>query len=272
MAVFNPNLTRIDYVLGQIFVLSALLIATVTLSEEKIVRIATLGDYPPYCFYKEDIPPLFSEKIPPEQDAASFQGYSWDILRESLHSRGYTIQLIITPWSRALENVKTDQADLLFPTGKNSERMAYFSYSQTPINRAAFRVYVNPTASPEWYGLTSLHGLSIGVIRGYNFGDEWNENTQIIKHPLNTIEQGFLMLKLGRLDGFAGYEINWDYTLKQMKLQGYFKKLPVFGVSEEYLVGMKFNPRTQQFLDDFDEGLSEIKENGIYQKIIDKWR
>ncbi|WP_189608059.1 substrate-binding periplasmic protein [Saccharospirillum salsuginis] len=241
-------------------------------ADEKRVRVATLGDYPPYCFYKEGVPPKSHEVVPPGSDAESFQGYSWDILRESFHARGYTIELVITPWVRAMANVREGDADLLFPAGKNSEREAYFTYPRVPINDAAFRIYVNPDSSIEWTDLSSLDGLTIGLVRGYNFGDDWAHQNEIEKYPLNTIEQGFRMLASNRLDGFAGYETNWDYVLKEMGQQGRFEKLPVFGSSREYVVGLTSNPATDTLLREFEAGLATIQDTGEFQRIVERWR
>jgi polar amino acid transport system substrate-binding protein len=80
------------------------------------------------------------------------------------------------------------------------------------------------------------------------------------------------MLELKRIDGYAGYEVNWDYELSPMGKSGAFKKLPTFDSSQEYLVGLKSNPQVQKLLKDFDEGLRAIATNGILDKIKESWR
>ncbi|PAU74187.1 substrate-binding periplasmic protein [Halomonas salipaludis] len=242
-------------------------------AEEKRVRIATLYDYPPYGFYVEGQgSPISEVVVPPGSNTSGFRGYSWDIVRESFHSQGYTVELVITHWARAIANVKQGNADLLYPTGINRERQAYFSYSESPVNDAAFLVYVNRATDIEWRGLASLEGKTIGMVRDYNLGDEWNGYEGISKYPLNSIEQGFRMLQRERLDGFAGYETIWDKVLQQMGLQGQFDKLPEFGASREYVAGLKSNPGTEQRLRDFDAGLQAIKASGEYQRIVEAWR
>ncbi|MBD3898454.1 transporter substrate-binding domain-containing protein [Halomonas sp. ML-15] len=247
--------------------------ATSYAAEEKRVRIATLYDYHPYGFYAEgEGPPILEVVVPPGGDVSEFRGYSWDIVRESFHAQGYTIELVVTHWARAMASVMEGSVDLLYPTGKNSERLAYFSYSESPVNDASFLVYVNQGTDVEWRGLASLEGKTIGMVRDYNLGDEWNEREGISKYSLNSIEQGFRMLQRGRLDGFAGYEAIWDNVLQQMGLQGQFDKLPDFGASREYVVGLKRDPGTEQRLRDFDAGLQAIKESGEYQRIVEHWR
>lgn len=240
--------------------------------EDRTVHVTTLYGYPPYCFYRTGADKLSRELVPPGEDAVSFQGYSWDIVRESFHARGWNIELTILPWARAFANARNGTADLLFPTGKNSERLAYFDYSKQPINNAAFRIYVNKKSTLKWHGLGSLSGKVIGAVRGYNYGDEWAAVVEDLEiYSVNSIEQGFRMLKLGRLDGFAGYETNWDYTLKTMGLQGQFDKLPEFGASREFLTGLK-GASTRHLLAEFDAGLMAIKANGTFDQIVEKWR
>ena len=74
---------------------------------------------------------------------------------------------------------------------------------------------MTPGSPIQWQDLTSLDGLAIGTMRGWNFGDEWKANSAIEKYEISTILQGFRMLDAGRLDGLVGYEVNFDYALKQ---------------------------------------------------------
>ena len=208
---------------------------------EKIVRIATLEDYAPFCTtlgeYEEN------QIIQVGNDAVGFQGYSWDVLRDSFHEMGYTIQLSIAPWARAMSYVKNGKVDILFPTGKNAERQRVFHYSEESINQANFVIYVRVDDPIEWRGLETFKGLLIGVKRGFNYGDKWKAATYIKKTDFGTILAGFQMLGQKRLDGVLGYERTWDYVLKKENWENKFRKLPVFDSSAEYLVALKSNPK-----------------------------
>ncbi len=158
---------------------------------EKIVRIATLEDYAPFCTtlgeYEEN------QIIQVGNDAVGFQGYSWDVLRDSFHEMGYTIQLSIAPWARAMSYVKNGKVDILFPTGKNAERQRVFHYSEESINQANFVIYVRVDDPIEWRGLETFKGLLIGVKRGFNYGDKCKAATYIKKTDFGTILAGFQM-------------------------------------------------------------------------------
>ncbi|MCP3926076.1 MAG: transporter substrate-binding domain-containing protein [Desulfobacterales bacterium] len=238
-------------------------------AKEKIVTVATLNDYAPYCFADQHY--KVNQIIPKESDAKSFKGYSWEVLRESFHEMGYTINISITPWARAMSNFKGGSVDILFPTGKNSERQKIFDYSEESVNEAVFLVYLLKGNEFKWNGLKSLKNLRIGVKRGFNYGNKWNSETSIIKYEVTTILQGIKMLSLRRLDGFLGYEDSWDYILKKKKWSYKFVKFPSFDSSSEYLVTLKKNLNGKELLKAFDTGKKRIIKNGKLNKIKVKW-
>ena len=235
---------------------------------EKTVTVATLEDYAPFCFKTGD---SVKVRIRPGEDTDNFEGYSWDILRESFHAAGYTVKISVTPWARAMAYLKMGECDILFPTGKNKERETIFDYSKEPVNQARFLVYVRAESPMEWQSLETLSGLTIGVKRGFNYGDTWKNAGFICKYSVDTIRQGFRMLSQGRIDGFAGYEFNWDYVLRQEGWRDRYVKMPSFGSSAEYLVTLKSNPKGIKYLKAFDEGKRQLIRNGRYERIREKW-
>ena len=246
-----------------------LIIITVNAIAAKSVDVATLFDYAPYCMGEKNI--KFNQHIKVGEDALGFKGYSWDILRESYHAMGYDIDLFISPWARAMHVTKNSTVDILFPTGKNKKREKLFNYSNQSINEAIFLLYTNANNTLKWDGLKSLKGLRIAVIRGYNFGDEWSQTKGIVKIPINGILQGFRMLEANRIDGFIGYEDNWDYVLNKEDIKYKFKKFPSFGSSSEYLVALKSNQKGKDLLEVFDEGKQKLIINGKLKQIKTKW-
>jgi len=236
--------------------------------QEKTVSVATLEDYAPFCFKTGD--PV-KARIRPGEDTENFKGYSWDILRESFHATGYTITLSVVPWARAMVYLKIGEYDILFPTGKNKEREEMFHYSEEPVNQARFVVYVRAGDSIEWKGLKSLEGRTIGVKRGFNYGDAWKEADFIEKYSVASIRQGFRMLSEKRLHGFAGYEFNWDYFLRQQGWQDRYTKLPGFDCTAEYPVALKSNPNGPEYLKAFDKGKRQLRKSGRLEIIRQKW-
>lgn len=246
-----------------------ILLSIFSYAGERIVKVATEEDYAPFCFtsgkYK------VYQTIKPTQDAKNFRGYSWDVLRESYHVMGYTIDLMISPWARSMKSITNGQVDILFPAGVNSERKKIFDYSKESINEANFLIYVNVNNPIEWEGLTSFNGKTVGLKRGYNYGDLWNTNNNIDKYNVSSVLQGFKMLEARRFDGLIGYEYNWDYVLKQQGWKSKFKKLPIFDSTSEYLISLKNNPKGKELLEVFDLGKRKLIKSGRLEEIKHKW-
>lgn len=253
-----------------ISVMIFLSIISIAYGQEKIVRVATLYDYSPYCFLAGG-KQSFEESIPPGSDSANLRGYSWDILRASFHAQGYIIKLTVYPWKRAVYETKTGVEDVVFPMIKSAEREKTFYFSKEHVDQVNFLVYVPLDSTIQWHGIESLNGLTIGQISGWDLGKKWAENGKIKKDELTKIIQGFKMLDIKRIDGFAGYEINFDYALKSEGWKTEYKKLPSFDASIEYVAGAKINNKVPDILDDFDSGKKKIVENKTFDTILKKW-
>lgn len=236
---------------------------------QKIVSVATLGDYAPFLFNVDN--QLIRTTLKPGQDSPKFHGYSWDVFRESFHIMNYTIHLKVEPWARAMKEFETGKVDLIFPAGKNRERLKKFNYSQQVVNNAQFLIYVRADNPLQWHDLSSLTGLKIGVIRGYNYGNKWTDIHGVNKIKVKNILTGFEMLEKGRIDGFVGYEFHWDYHLKEQGWVDRYRKLPRFDSSNEYVLALKTNNNGQQLLDDFDLGKKKLIQNGRLQALKLKW-
>ena len=246
-----------------------LLTSQISYAEDKIVRIATLYDYAPFCMRNRDYK-IHRQLIPVGEDAVGFEGFAWDIVRESYHLMGYTIDLSVYPWERARYAVENGYCDVLFPTGMNKKRLKIYNYSKESVLRTNYLLYVRKDFKLEYIDLESFRGKEIAVIRGFNYGDKWAEADYIEKYNITTIKQGFKMLDTGRIDAFAGYDKTWDYYLKEHSIADKYKKLPYFDSGFEYLVTYR-NKNNIIFLDVFDEGYQRLKRSGKADEIINKW-
>ncbi len=240
--------------------------------EASVATIATLSDYMPYCFQIDGAEPIAVETIPPGSDSAQLQGFSWDIVRESLHEMGYTIRLIVVPWERGMSYVRQGKADVIFPTALTEERQKTLDYSKQMVNTAKYLIYVPASRHIEWEGLQSLRGKRIAVIRGWSYGEAWVKENEIQREVLDGILQCFQMLDRGRVFGVAGYDIVFDYVLKKEGITNRYQKLPSFDRNDEYLAGARSSPESRRILDDFDMGKDRIIKKGIYEAIEAKWR
>lgn len=238
---------------------------------DKTVTLATLTDFAPYCFPKENAAYIPVEYIPPGSDSAQLQGYSWDVVRESFHAMDYTIRLLVVPWERGVHYLANGKVDCIFPANKTVEREQEYAFSGEFVDQIETVIYMRKDADFTWQGLESLEGLSIGFVRGWSYGKRWEGMSRISKESTDSIAQGFEMLGKGRLVGLAGYRRPYDHVLKVAGLSQKFKVIGQFDTIDEYLMGRKGNTQILIMLDAFDAGKRKIRESALLQQIEDKW-
>lgn len=146
----------------------------------------------------KDIPVFFIGNAPPYFIIKDNQvsGFMIDIVQIPLLNEGISTKFIINPWMRAL--VRAEKEDSLVVMLKSEDRLKKYNFSKNPIhrnNQYLFKI-VEDKEVP-------LKDASIGLIRGYDYGD----NQEIDKDKIiyiNSIEQGVNLLKAKRINYFIG--------------------------------------------------------------------
>ncbi|KID57495.1 hypothetical protein JF50_09880 [Pseudoalteromonas luteoviolacea] len=235
----------------------------------KTVSVITLPDYAPFGFL--DNGDTHVVKVAPGEDSPVFKGFAWDVVRESFHEMGYTVELWVVPWARALTYLDNGRVDLIFPVSISEERLKIYRYSKEYVNTVYYRIYVLKEQPIEWESLSTLEGKTIAQMRGFNYGAKWEQANDIKKYDVGGIFQGFEMLKSRRVQGFAGYEGVWDIVLQQHDLEDDIIKLPMFDSNKEFIAASYGNPMAKKLLKQFDLGRQRISENGTLMRIKHKW-
>jgi len=251
--------------------LLALLVPAPLFAAQRIVTLATLTDFIPFCFKKEQAVEIAGEVIAPGQDSQQLQGYSWDVVRASFHAMGYTIQLYIVPWERAVHYLNTGKVDAIFPANRTQEREKTYQFSQGVVDEMRMVVYIPFDSTLNWNGLESLNGLRVAAVRGWSYGEKWVKNQYIIKEKTDSILQSFVILDKKRLAGVVGYEAAYDYALKEAKIIHKYRKVGPFETIYEYLMSKKETAGGATALEIFNSGRAQITKNGTLAAITAKW-
>ncbi|OCQ23645.1 hypothetical protein A7985_06805 [Pseudoalteromonas luteoviolacea] len=246
-----------------------LIVTSYCCAANKIVSVITLPDYEPFGSLAQGDTHVV--KVPPGEDSQLFEGFAWDVVRESFHSMGYTIELWVVPWARALTYIDSGRVDLIFPVSISAERLKIYRYSKEHVNSVFYRLYILKSQPIEWQSLEALRGMTIAQMRGFNYGERWALLKSVEKYDVGEIIQGFEMLMSKRVEGFVGYEGVWDTVLQQHKLDKDIIKLPMFDSNKEYLAASLGNPMGRKLLKQFDLGKKRILENGKLKEIQRKW-
>ncbi|GEM_PF-1318704 len=239
---------------------------------KKIVRIATLDNYYPYCFRITDSPRLASEIIKPGEDSSQLAGFDWDFVRTSLHNAGFTIDLRIGPWARVEHYIRNYRADIYFPaiiTPNHSKELAFSRVSMDSVNIV---IYANVPLAPSEDVMKGIIGKSIGVMRDWSFGSLWEMRSDVSNHPVDSIGQAFRMLEKKRLDAVIGYEKTFDHFLANKGKSGHYWKSTPVEILRGYVACRASDKFGQAVLSAFDAQAMRLIGDGTAEHMAQKWR
>ncbi|BEP29823.1 methyl-accepting chemotaxis protein [Helicovermis profundi] len=107
------------------------------------------------------------------------QGIDIDILKKIYQSKGYNLKFIISTWDNCMNLVKNNIADIVPNIAKTKERESIMNFSKAYRKEETFSFY---TLKDNSYSLNSLKDLEtkkIGILDGYNYFDEFDNNRNI---------------------------------------------------------------------------------------------
>lgn len=205
-----------------------------------------------------------------------------EIVREAVKLTGKSVTIEYKPWKRAQYNTKAGLADACFNTGINNNRKTWAYFHDEVLFMETYVLFIRSDSSvkiPEDF--KNVTNLKVGVQRGYTYGGEFQKalNDKRFNSILETdsIKQNIKMLISGRIDFFIGDRIPTKYFLTQENVSD---RVEIFQNSdgEDLIVSLwptyvAFSKKTVplSYVIEFNTALKELKKNGIYERIFEKY-
>lgn len=212
-------------------------------------------ELPPFAYYKDD----------------KLQGLSVDIVRAILARLDLKDSISVLPWARAYHETLKKPNHVLFSMSRNNEREYSFQWVGPIIeDRVYFYSHVNTENS-----ITSIEDAKKAktVIVSRDFPehkflqDKGFNNLSLVVSPA----QGFKRIISKRGDLMPAGELTVLPTVKRLKINGLLLKNTGVQLFSHYLyIAMSLNtPQTE--VKRWQQALDQIKTDGAYKKIIDKY-
>lgn len=201
-------------------------------------------------------------------------GWAWVVAKTAVESQGYTAELRIEPWARALEDSKQGISDVLFLAFWTEERLQWYEYT-VPIAQIESGLFKLQERKDLIYNgdLKVLKPYQIGVCRGCAVADEFDQADYLNKAIQKNTENSLKMLFMKRLDFVAANRPTAEILLKKLEssFTGINNKIifmkPALQVND-LLVGIsKKAPDYKKKLRDFNRGMKQLFLDGTYHKI-----
>lgn len=203
------------------------------------------------------------------------EGLSLEVVRAAFGTQGYKVKMEYTPWIRAEKGVIDGTYDILTDTWMTTKRNEELAFSEPyVVNRI---VFIKKKDDPfEYDGIESLTGKVVGIVRGYGYSNEFLNATNFKRDKsvdfLTNIKK--LLYPDKRIDLAVEDEIvarvviaNYDPNL--LSEVGFSKN--ALSTNNLYVTCGLTNPRHEEIINAFNQGLAIIKADGTYTAIIETY-
>ena len=198
------------------------------------------------------------------------------ITKEAFALEGIEVQFEVAPWKRGYDYVLTGKWHGIVGWNSTEERKSLF-YVSTPVLLENVVFFHHKDKEIDWESLTDLEDLSVGVIDGYNYGQELKdafEDKLLDKEITSDEENSIKMLQAKRFDLWpsevdVGLHQIRSYLSKEKADQLTFHPNPL-QVSDLCLLLSREIPENEENIRLFEKGLKALKESGRYGEIIEE--
>lgn len=214
-------------------------------------------------------------ELPPYVSKNPKESVMTEVLYEVAHEMGVTFVFRFMPWKRCESAVEKLEAWGAIPYVLTPEREKKFYFSDKLFNREGKFFYYSRNGTHKqipYAGLSDLKGYIIGGVRGYYYEQSLLEAGLHVEF-VTADEQNIWKLRAGKVDLVIADEVVGYYIIRKrfpLEVGNFFTLLKPLDVIGDYLMTSKKYPDTQKLLTQFNMALKKIKENGVYQRILDK--
>ena len=202
-------------------------------------------------------------------------GFATDVFKAVMHDMNLPFNLFLLPFDDVLQQVEQGDADWSFLAAKDSKRSTFAYFSMEPIYTSQWVLLTRKYQHHRVARYSDLDSLSIGVVKGYIYSDEFlkgiNENNISLQIYAND-SLNYQMLFVGRVDYVVGEKDNSLWFLKHNNLQKNIQVVPGFIIASNPLYFIWSKKRsTQKFADEFSVNLKKYKKTSSYKVLLKQY-
>ena len=180
------------------------------------------------------------------------------------------IKVDFVPWKRALLMAEAKKVDGIFGLRKTKNRQQWLIFPDEPLMNITSTIYKLVDDPFVYKDVPSLKGKIIGVIKGYTYGNKFDNSTSFRKEEVKNIRQNFLKLLAGRIDLVAGYRIVGNHILKAMNLEDKIVACPVAIHVTPLYIGFTRKPGNGKISRKFSRKLKDFKKTDKCDELMRK--
>jgi polar amino acid transport system substrate-binding protein len=211
-------------------------------------------------------------------------GYMIEIAQRAFAMSRIHVRYITLPWSEAVKEVRQGKYHGL--VGATKEEAKGFVFTPEHMGISVDRFYVRSDSVWRFLGMDSLRYASLGIIQGYNYGDELDD--YIMRHVSNinriqvargskAVKKNLNKLLLGRISTMIEDQYVMEYMLMEENAVEKVKEagsLGNFVDPQKDLVYIAFSPKHRdgpRYASILARGVRELRASGELHNILAKY-
>lgn len=201
-------------------------------------------------------------------------GIDIDMINEIYSEAGYQVEYKIVPWETSINMAKKGLVDILPTIEINEEREEFLDFSINYRNESRYNFYTSKENNISIGNIDDLSGKRVGVLTGYKYYAEFDQNTSFDRNYSFKEEIMFQKLLKGQIDvvilnSYSGnYLFNKLNLVDRVKEEKYKYDQPDTSESRIGFVKAKNN---KHLLDLFNKRFKELEKDGTIKKITEKY-
>ncbi len=241
--------------LASLLILSGFLLSSTALADRSL-RLMTNAS-----------PPYADVKLPE-------QGIAPELVRAVFDNAGYSVEISIENWSRAVEGARLGVYDGLAAAWYSEERAGSLLFSE-PYLESELVILKRRADTRHYDSLSDLSGARLGVRTDYAYGVDFSSVPGLVLVRENHLIQNLLRLQNGSVDFVIGdlrtvnqqlHEYMKDsaskFTVTKIKLAPVARHVAISHLREDH----------KTVVADFNKALAALRADGTYDAILKKWR
>lgn len=199
-------------------------------------------------------------------------GMSEELVTAAFKAVGVEVVFAVRPYSRVLQEVAAGKFVGGFNVAREPSRENEFLWGEEMLFLAHAHYYHDVNRPLDVRDAGSLrNGERVGVIRGYEYGNRFLANDDIVKVWANRHDQILNMLQIGRVQAVIMFEKTAHLFLREMNMTNEVQAAFPSEPSRIFVAFSRSHPDAPRYLKLLDEGLRRIKADGTYEAILQKY-
>lgn len=202
------------------------------------------------------------------------KGFSSEIIQKALQTQGIESHIDFKPWNQTLQLVWDGKYDALFSAYYTEDRAKKYFFSD-PYAESILLFYTLKGKQIFYNSLEDLKGYKIGITKGFANTPEFDDAPFLTKVEADTEKASLENLIQGTVDlvvmdkYICMHLINTAFPSRKNQITALETPLDKKSL---HLLFSKNKISSPQFLQAFNKGLNTIRQNGLYDLILQRHR